>query len=293
MAKIVKKIKNFPPIYFIISCLIFLSSKASAQDAADVASTNAIVKEIEKSLIFDKDSRQKIDFYQQQNSKKKSVFTIKEGGDNMAQKSAEVDIYVENPKAQNFDIRQKEKLAYNASLIGQYEVAIELYKNVLAAEPDNNYAKFSLAIIYQKIGQFRQSKTLYNELLKANVDNQDEVIGNLLAILTDESPRDAIYLLSRLSAQNPKSPSIMAHSAIAYDKVKNYDQAILFFKRALELDPDNIDYKYNLAVIYDKTENYEKALDFYLNVAKNYSENNQSVSLDQVQKRIDSIRNKL
>ena len=260
----------------------------------DHVSTAEIIKEIEKSLIFDKESREKIDFYQQENSDKKSDITINSSNstNSDSEKKSSMNMVVVNPKSDNFDIRAKEKLAYNTVLIGQYEVAIELYKQILFVEPNNLYAKFSLAAVYQKIGQFRQAKTLYHQLLKDGPENQDEIVGNLLAILIEESPRDAVYLLSRLTTQNPKSSNVLAQAAIAYDKIKSFDQAISLLQKAITIDPENVSYKYNLAVIYDKTSQFDKALEMYADVVKNHSDQNQSVPLDQVKKRIESIKNK-
>lgn len=285
-----KSIKNLLTI-----SAFFLVAFAPRAEAVDTdVSTTDLVKELEKSLIFDEDSRTQIDFYKKQNVKTKSEFTIKAGSTEEQEKlQSQVDIVVVDSKIDSASMVEKERMAYNASLIGQYEVAIQLYKAVLLSDPENSYAKFSLAIIYQKIGQYKQAKTLYYELLKSNADNQEEIVGNILSVLIEESPRDAIYLLSRLAVQNPKSPSILAQAAIANEKVKNYDQAISLFSKAIALDQDNISYKYNLAVIYDKTAQYEKALDLYSNVAKNYSDDNNTVPFDQVQKRIESIRNKL
>lgn len=282
-----------------LTCLIFLLP-IQPSFADDYVSTTEIIKQIEKSLIFDKDSREKIDFYHNKDSKKSDFIIKADGGgedqddDTKNESENKIAITAADPKSDNLDMREKEKLAYNATLIGQYEVAIELYKKILDSEPDNNYAKFSLATVYQKIGQFRQAKTIYYNLLKNNPENQDEIIGNLLAIMVEESPRDAIYLLSRLSIQNPKSPNILAHAAIAYDKVKNYDQAISLLQKAIALDSNNLDYQYNLAVIYDKTAQYDKALEFYSNVAKSYSDNSSdNIKIELVQKRIETIRNKL
>lgn len=285
--------KNFLKIFSKFFLLIALQTFPQQSFSEDYVSTSDIVKEIEKTLLFDADSRSKIDFYQQKKSDKKSDFTIKTNNSAAEEAKPPVEILVVDPKSDNFDVREKEKLAYNAVLINQYEVAIELYKQVLLAEPDNEYAKFSLAVIYQKIGQFRQAKTLYHQLLKNSPDNQSEIVGNLLAILVEESPKDAVYLLSRLTTQNPKSSNILAQAAVAYDKIKNYDQAISMLQRAIAIDSENIDYKYNLAVIYDKTAQYEKALEAYSEVEKNYSGSNQSIPLEQVQKRIESIKNKI
>jgi tetratricopeptide (TPR) repeat protein len=279
--------------FTVFMVLVIFQMGFKAACAADV-STSDVIKEIEKTLLFDKDSREKIDFYAEDKSRKRSDLTLNAGisEDKKDGGIGAFDIAVVDPKFDNLDVREKEKLAYNSALIGQYEVAIELYKQVLAAEPNNDYDKFSLAVVYQKIGQFRQAKTLYYQLLKSNPSNQEEIVGNLLAVLIEESPRDAVYLLSRLAVQNPKSGYVFAQAAIAYDRIKNYDQAINFLQKAITLDPVNANYQYNLAVIYDKTSQYEKALESYLAVVKNYTDENQSVPLDQVQRRIESIRNK-
>lgn len=262
--------------------------------AADYVSTGDVVKEIEKTLLFDKESREQIDFYQKKTIKRSDINIVASGSGEQPKDAANnFDVVVVDPKNGNYNEREKEKIAYNSVLIGQYEVAIELYKQVLAVEPDNKYDKFSLAVVYQKIGQFRQAKTLYYELLKANPENQEEIVGNLLAILVEESPKDAVYLLSRLTVQNPSSAYIFAQAALAYDKVKNYDQAINLLQKAIALDGNDVDYKYNLAVTYDKTGQFEKALESYQDITKDYSEGNESVSIDKINQRIDTIKKKL
>lgn len=293
-----KTTRNFSKI---LTCLFLAGSfcansfQAFAQKAPsdNYVVTEDVVKEIEKTLLFNKESGEKVNAYQKK-GKRKSDMEISHGKTDDDLGNTGITMSSTDVKIDNFNAREKEKLAYNASLIGQYEVAIELYKQVLTQEPNNVYSKFALAVIYQKIGQLRQSKTLYYELLKNNVDNKEEVIGNLLAILVEESPKDAVYLLSRLTAQNPESSYILAQAALAYDKIKNYDQAIEMLKRAISFDQDRVDYKYNLAIIYDKTANYERALESYSDVVKNYNTGKgaQAVTLEQVQKRIEFLRNK-
>lgn len=278
--------KNFA--FFFVLLLVQISSNSAF--SADYASNYDVIKEIEKTLLFDKDSREKINVYKKKSSTKKSNFTISAGEKTEAAANQSIEIVVVDPKSQNFDLREKEKLAYNSALIGQYEVAIELYKTVIAAEPENNYSKFSLAVVYQKLGQFRQAKTIYRDLLKNNPNNQDEIIGNLLSILIEESPQDATYLLSRLTAQNPNSAYIIAQAALAYDKNKNYPKAISLLERAISIDNENALYKYNLAVIYDKTHQNEKAINLYSSIAQSYSVQNNAIPVEQVQKRLESLR---
>ncbi len=284
---------NSPKSFAILALLISLQITSFSASASSSENTNDVVKEIEKTLLFDKESREKIDVYKQKKSSKKSDFTITAGDQESSKEDSEIEIIVVDPKAENFDLREKEKLAYNAALVGQYEIAIELYKQVIAAEPDNTYSKFSLAVVYQKLGQNSQAKTLYRDLLKLNLDNQQEVIGNLLSILIEESPKDATYLLSRLTTQNPDSAYILAQAALAYDKNKDYQKAVELLERSSAIDPDNVGYKYNLAVAYDKTSQIEKAIELYSYVEENHSNNNPSINLENVQERLKALRGKL
>ena len=277
----------------LIALLAFYPLKSSL--AEDYVATADVVKEIQKTLLFDKGATQNLNVYSapKKETKKKNSLVINHGDESDKDySSSDINIVVFDPKTGSFDAREKEKLAYNAALIGQYEVAIELYKQVIRIEPENLYAKFSLGVVYQKLGQNRQAKTIYYELLKSDAENKEEVVGNLLAILVDESPKDAVYLLSRLTMENPKSCYVLAQAAIAYDKEKNYTQAIDLLKRAISCDPNRVDYKYNLAVIYDKTADYENAYYFYSAVVKKSDGSDQSIPLEQIRKRLEFIRNK-
>jgi len=299
LKKNLKKILAKNSLSLSLALLFFISSKSSHSE--EFVSTNEIVKQIEKSLIFDKESKQKIDVYKSRDSNKVSDISIEAGKSsvltiNESNLNSGMEIVVVDNKKENFDLKEKEKLAYNSAMIGQYEVSIQIFKQILKEQPSNTYAKFSLATVYQKIGQSRQAKDLYHQLLKSDYENKEEVLSNLFAILVEESPRDSIYLLTRLSVQNPDSSTILAHTALAYDKIKNYDKAISFFSKAISLDDTNISYKFNLAIIYDKAEKLEKALELYSEVAKNYFNNNNlntAIPIEIVQKRIETIRSKL
>ena len=299
LQKNLKKILAKNSLSLSLVLLFFINSKLS--HCEEFVSTNEIVKQIEKSLIFDKESKQKIDVYKSRDSNKVSDISIEAGKSsvltiNESNLNSGMEIVVVDNKKENFDLKEKEKLAYNSAMIGQYEVSIQIFKQILKEQPSNTYAKFSLATVYQKIGQSRQAKDLYHQLLKSDYENKEEVLSNLFAILVEESPRDSIYLLTRLSVQNPDSSTILAHTALAYDKIKNYDKAISFFSKAISLDDNNISYKFNLAIIYDKAEKLEKALELYSEVAKNYFNNNNlntAIPIEIVQKRIETIRSKL
>ncbi len=261
------------------------------------SSSSDVTQEFEKVLL--RDSVVKNDVFNDgdNNYNDRSDLYLKAGKNNDPASKPVIDMVInESHVIVNSDVRTKEKMAYNAAISNQNEAAIELYKQVISAEPDNYYAMFSLATIYQKLNQFHQAKVLYYKLLTSNPENKQEVMGNILSLLIEESPKDAVYVLSRLSAQNPHSAYILSRGALAYANVENYSRAIALQKQALALDPTRVDYQYNLAIIYDQAKEYEHALGAYRNVVKSYNSQDPSastISLQQVQNRIESIKNKV
>ncbi len=192
--------------------------------------------------------------------------------------------------------RTKEKLAYNVINSGQYEVALEFYKQILKSEKDNSYAKFGLATSYHKLKQYKQAKQYYYELLSTDIENKNEVISNLLEILVEESPKDAKYILARLTSQSPDAHYILARTALFYDNLNNRDDAILLLKRAVSLNPNNAQYQMNLAIILDKNNESEEALKYYKNIVSHYINSgleDGQIDLATIKKRIDFIEKEL
>lgn len=274
-----------------IYCLIALSF-SSKSIAANKAVDSSIIEDIEKTLLFDKESISKLKFYQGRKNSKVTIDGANYTPDKNdgAQNESQINIIVIEEGSDSLNIRTKEKLAYNTALIGQYEAAIALYKQVIKVEPHNHNAKFALAVIYQKLNQLEMAKKIYQDLLKSDFDDQEKIISNLLAIMIEESPKGAVYFLSRLALQHPDSSYIQAQLGLASAKMKDYQSAITLFEKALSMSPDNINYRYNLAVIYDNLLENDKALANYQEVLNNYS-NQSQISIDQVKSRITALKN--
>jgi tetratricopeptide (TPR) repeat protein len=274
----------------IIACVFIFNFSQPSFGADDAVSTSEAVDQIQKTLLFsNKEEAEK-------KSAQRKAITIDRS--DKEEKALDIEILITDPK-NNSAIEQKQKLAYNSASAGQYEVAVELYKQILKSDPKNHYAKFALASSYHMLGQYKQAKTLYYQLLKNDWDDektQNELIGNLISVIVEESPNDAVYILAKLSSENPSSAYIMAGAAMAYDKINQPDQAILLLKRAINIDPQQVKYKFNLAIIYDKTQDYQNALNYYQDVVKNYisSEDiDNSIPITQVKQRIEFIKNKI
>ena len=279
-----------------ISCALFLTSFFVQEVRAQFDIGNSdLTREIEKNLLFDKSAQEKFDVYNNEYGSnlvdKPTMGSLPEKDeDEKKYTPEEMSIVMVDKVKIDKDVREKERLAYNSVLVGQYEIAIQMYKEILQKEPQNLYAKYSLGVVYQRLSQNKQAKNIYYDLLKGDAENKDEIINNIIAILIEESPREAIYMLNRLTIQNPEKHYLFASMALAYEKISDYNSAIKNYTKALELDYNNIDYCYNLGVLFDQNKEYEKALEMYSMVVKNNDSSNREIALDSVKRRIEKIK---
>jgi len=267
--------------------------------SADQDSSLDITEKVEKNLIYSKEV-EKVD--------KSEPIVINRGGwdqDNTKdmekvsgnvpnEEPKKVVASVKTVKEDKTSLALKRK-AYDAINFGQYEIAVDLYKKVLKLNSKDIYAKLGLATAYQYLGQYVQAKPLYLEVLEAFPTDQ-QVMANLLAIVSDETPYEAVYLLSNIADKNPNSPLIQAQTSIAYTKIKEYNKAISYIKKAMELDSMNLEYRYNLAVLYDLNKNFSEAKGLYeellnfKNSEEYDSDNVYNLPFDQIQSRLITLK---
>ena len=275
----------FYSIFFVFLATFAFSSYSNEANTLD------IVEKVEKNLIYSKEILKQ---------DKSSDIVIKKGGwtqedtkdiEKTNSQKEKINSKIKKTKEDKTLIALKRK-AFDAINVGQYEIAAQLYKNVLQINKNDIYATLGLATAYQYLGQYVQAKPLYLKVLEAFPTDQ-QVMANLLAIITDETPYEAVYLLSNIADKNTTSPLIQAQASIAYSKVKNYKKAIEYIKKAIELDQNNLEYKYNLAVLYDLDKNYNQAKFLYNELLVFYSSNpevNYNLPLNEIQERVNVLQ---
>lgn len=158
----------------------------------------------------------------------------------------------------NYELNQ----AYTALMGGDTSRAIETYKAILSTEPRNEDALFGLAATYHRLGRIAQARPFYAMLLRQNPTHR-EGLNNFLALVSEESPQDALPELERLEERNPNFSPIPAQIAIVLDKLGFADRAQEKMLQAIALAPDNLTYKYNLAVMLDRRGRYGDAAALY------------------------------
>lgn len=124
---------------------------------------------------------------------------------------------------------------------GQYEQAIEAYKNVIRLKPDKGYAYFKMGTAYNRINQ------------------------------ADEAIKAHLKALEHLS----DNPVIYNNLGIAYGKLGKLDEEIVALEKALKLRSRYVAARYNLGYTFLKkgdrkaaTQQYQMLLDLDVNAAE-------------------------
>jgi Flp pilus assembly protein TadD len=205
-----------------------------------------------------------------------------------AYEAAGIKISVSRP---GLDTNYELNRAFTAISGGDSATAMQIYKNILSAEPTNPDALFGLASIYHRQGQLDKARPLYGVLLK-NYPSHREGINNFLVLVSDESPQEALAELERLEQRNPDFSPIPAQQALVLERLGYAEEAQAKMARAIELSPDNLTYKYNLAIMLDRQKNYEQASALYRLLIDAASKGAViPASVDSLQKRLNYIAN--
>jgi tetratricopeptide (TPR) repeat protein/predicted AlkP superfamily phosphohydrolase/phosphomutase len=144
---------------------------------------------------------------------------------------------------------------------GKYAEAVEVYKEILEAEPDNVSAKIGMSTAYIKMGKEEMGARVLNDILEKDPNNLEvlHTLGNFYVDAGDGPKALAIAERAlKIDAGNGESHFIRG---IALQKMGRYQEAAEAFQKALKLAPDMPEIYADLAMIYVNSGRPQDALD--------------------------------
>jgi tetratricopeptide (TPR) repeat protein len=120
------------------------------------------------------------------------------------------------------------------------KLAIEQYQEIIKIEPDNVDDHLLLGRLYRLNNDLRKAEDEFKTAVKLQPDSEEAV--TTLAYLYNEEG-DSARAAEALSAVPDASRSAKLYSALGYtyEQRKEYKQAITAYRKAIELDRDNLD----------------------------------------------------
>jgi predicted O-linked N-acetylglucosamine transferase (SPINDLY family) len=179
-------------------------------------------------------------------------------------------------------------LGYIYDQLGDVAEAERNYLKSIKNDKKYYESKFNLAILYYKSKNLDKSKNTFLELLKE--DNQDfKYYFNLGIVCCDQlTYEEAIKYLKVCCYINPKSYEAHHQLGLAYEKTRNFTQAIKYYEIANKLNLNQLAITLNnLGNIYSDLKNYEKSIECFekalkLNGDKSLIYNNIGIAYNEV-----------
>ena len=140
-------------------------------------------------------------------------------------------------------------------------IAIEKFLYIYSIAPDSIQTVKMLAFKYSNLGD--QPKTLEYLIKAAEMDPADDMartqIGN--TYFDNENYEDAVIWYQSAADVNPENVDNFFNMALAYDKLENDEKTIENFEKVIEMDPSKLDAIINLSNKYAKTGDIDKSLE--------------------------------
>jgi len=146
------------------------------------------------------------------------------------------------------------------------KLAIEQYEQIVKIEPNNVDDHLLLGRLYRLDNESQKAENELKIAVKLEPDSE-EAVTTLALLYTDEG--DTAHALQVLSAvpDTGRSAKLYAALGATYEQRKDYKSAIDAYKRAIQLDRDNLDAIRGLAENYLNDGQIDAALDQYKVIA--------------------------
>ena len=165
------------------------------------------------------------------------------------------------------------KYAYEAHNNKDYAKAIKYYTLVKDTDPTRESVFYNLALCYAQQNDYKKSKELLTEglthfpanesmkkiLKNVSADINAEIMDNAYKAYNSQNYKKAIELYSSL----PETTDTLLGMAGAYQGLKDENNALKCYQKALHLNPGNSDIAYSMGAIYANAQDYEEAKKFF------------------------------
>jgi len=168
----------------------------------------------------------------------------------------------------NTGIDPAEELFYRKGLSyhrqNKLELAIQMYQAVLKRNPDHRSTRFNLSSAYIQMGAFTEARTILEELNRQEPENPDILLNLAVVEIGLDRPEEALTLLESTEKSNVAPTfEILFHKGAAYSRMGDFETALTMYRKAERLAPENPRLRLNTAIVYDSLSQYDQAIGHY------------------------------
>ncbi len=156
---------------------------------------------------------------------------------------------------------------------GQFSEAANICQRMLEKDPDNPKLHYLLGDCYFQIGNLTGAQAEYNYLFRYNLElydiSEEDVRYKLAEIylqlnLTEEALKELLLIAKK----NPQDLKTMLKIGNIFKQFGKWENAIIYFQKALNIDKTNIEAIFSLGEAYYNRKQYKTALKFLTTALK-------------------------
>jgi len=140
--------------------------------------------------------------------------------------------------------------ANSASKIKKFDEAVNLYNRLIELNYNNPSIFIGLAGVYKEQGNTEKANETINAGLKQFPSDKALNIEKVNILLSSGDQEAAIASMKEAISIDPKNENLYFALAVAYDTQKDYENAIVNYKKAIDLREGYFDAYYNLGAVY-------------------------------------------
>ena len=122
---------------------------------------------------------------------------------------------------------------------GSYEAALKQFQALAAANPDDIPARLWIARLHGRLGHPEHAVEVYRSILATQPENLDALIGLGNSLVTLDRLREAGDVLMRAEKLAGDRPEVLAAQGRLHASANHTTLALAYYNRAMTLDPSN------------------------------------------------------
>lgn len=142
--------------------------------------------------------------------------------------------------------------------LDQNKKAIQAFNQGIELSPTSSELHLNKALSYEKCGDMERAKEGYRHVLSMYPDHATAQY-NLMNLNLNHESNNQLNSLNLFIEENPTLSHGYGSRGLFFFESKNYESALVDFKKALDLDPTSIDYLFNLAMVHEKLNQFDDA----------------------------------
>lgn len=153
------------------------------------------------------------------------------------------------------------ELGFVEEKLNKTEAAIDAYVNMLDADPFLPFGWSNLGTLYAKLGQNDKAIEAFDYAIALEPDAPFSYFSKANTLANCARFEEALSVFFEYAQMEEDTAMAMCCIGECYEKLEDFDNAGIYYRKSLESNPDNADALYGLAVVELENDNVSESFD--------------------------------